>query len=292
MGAFLAAVAYRVMRPSEEVANHDDWLQSHVDKSEGVTGAKLAAEGAGTWLVVFTFGMTTLSKTYKTERPFSAAAVLMAMHYSLADVSGGHFNPAVTLSVMLNGRRKCSLKQGLAFIATQIFCAAIAAFVYTAIRSPSTFPAVPVESIEKYGRLQMVVVDAIFAFFVCYVALATITVVGVKANLKRNYYDGLAFGLASAAGGFALIRLQNSLANPALTLGLALSNVAAGGQTSINGISTAIFQFGGAVLASAAFRFTHASDFRRNLMPEAPKLLGEGSSLMDNRLPVETPTRC
>ena len=142
------------------------------------------------------------------------------------DLQGGYFNPAVTLSVMLNGRQKCSVKQGLPFIATQIFCAAFAAFVYTAIRSPSTFPVMPVESIEKYGRLHMAVVDAIFAFFVCYVALATITVVGVKANLKRNYYDGLAFGLASAAGGFSLIRLQNSLANPALTLGLSLSYVA------------------------------------------------------------------
>jgi len=263
LGAFLAAVSYRVMRPHEE-DDHQAWTTSRVTKTEGITTAKLAAEGAGTWLTVFTFGMTTLSKTYSNERPLSAAAALMSMHYALADVSGGHFNPAVTVSVLLSGRGWCSFRQGVAYIAVQIVCGSIAGLLFTAIRYPLAFPTNLNGILEKYGWLQLGTVDSIYAFVVCYAALGTITFSrGVKSSLSRNQFDGLSYGLASAAGGFAMLRLLNTLANPALTLGESLANAVTGKGSLWQGMWIAVFQIVGAVFASGVFRLTHAADFRR-----------------------------
>lgn len=279
LGAFFAATVYRIMRPNEAVADHEEYLASQQSKHDGIAYPKLVAEGSGTFLVVFTFGMTTLSKTYHNERPFAAAASLAAMHYSVSDLSGGHFNPAVTLSVMLNGRGKCSVKQGIAYIASQIVCAAIAAFLYTAMRYPHNFPAIPAEASREYGVWQMSSVDMIFAFVVCYAAVATITVKGIRANLEHNYYSGLAYGFSSAAGGFALLKLLNSLANPAMTLGLALAFYISEGKGNPEALPVALSQFVGAVLASALFRFTHAAHYRRR--KEGRNEEGEDAPLVD-----------
>jgi len=267
-GAFVAALAYRVLRPNETApVDHDSVSTSEMSKDEGITMPKLAAEGVGTFLIVFAFGMSTLSTKYHDERPFAAAATLLSLHYALADVSGGHFNPAVTLSVMLNRRGKCHLGQGMAYIAVQTVSASVSAGMFTAIHYPRTFPAIPQTSLEKYGWHALISVDAVYTFVVCYVALATITVSpAIRTPVKRNYYDGLAYGLSSAAGGFGMLNLLNSLANPALTLGEALAYAIAGEGKLWGGLFISTAQLAGAVIASLLFRFTHASYYRREAL--------------------------
>ncbi|KAJ3187737.1 hypothetical protein HDU85_006130 [Gaertneriomyces sp. JEL0708] len=51
----------------------------------------------------------------------STAFVSIALIYSFADVSGAHFNPAVTFATMVTG--KVSLRKGLAFMGIQLFAA-------------------------------------------------------------------------------------------------------------------------------------------------------------------------
>lgn len=271
-GAFVAALAYRVMRPHEAATiDHDDFCARQVSKDEeGITMPKLTVEGVGTALIVFTFGMATLSTKYHDERPFAAAATLLSLHYALADVSGGHFNPAVTLSVMLNGRGNIHIGQGMAYMAVQVISASLAAGVFTAINmhnDPPTFPAIKQDSLKKYGWHALIGVDSVYTFVVCYVALATITVSpAIRTPVKRNYYDGLAYGLASAAGGFGMLNLLNTLANPALTLGEALAYAVAGEGKFWGGLFISLSQLAGAVIASLLFRFTHASLYRREAL--------------------------
>jgi aquaporin Z len=47
---------------------------------------------------------------------FSIAAALMCMIYALGSVSGGHFNPAVTLSILFSGRGKITGTDALYYI--------------------------------------------------------------------------------------------------------------------------------------------------------------------------------
>merc|ERR1719253_2391036 len=60
----------------------------------------LASEFLGTFILVLTVGLTVL--TGATTGAFSIAAALMCMIYALGDVSGAHFNPAVTLAIFVS----------------------------------------------------------------------------------------------------------------------------------------------------------------------------------------------
>ena len=65
-------------------------------------GAKYIVEAIGTFVLVFTVGAAVASGS--SLAPLAIGAALMVMVYAGGHVSGGHYNPAVTLAVLL--RRK------------------------------------------------------------------------------------------------------------------------------------------------------------------------------------------
>ncbi len=67
---------------------------------------KYLVEFIGTFFLVFTVGMAVRSGS--PLFPLAIGAALMVMVYAGGHVSGGHFNPAVTLVVYLRG--KCDAK--------------------------------------------------------------------------------------------------------------------------------------------------------------------------------------
>jgi len=220
-------------------------------------------------------------------RPLSAGAALASCHYAVADVSGGYFNPAVTVSVMANGRNKLQWFHGGCYIAVQVVCAAFACVMFEGMY-PKPLPIMVREEqrakidgvAQAYTYTEATAVGLVFSFVVCYVVLATETVVGISTQLKRNSYNGLAYGFASAAGGFVLIHLSNALANPALMLGEGLTtsfvkwqNGATFSAAVRDFLKTCVFTvsyFFGAVLASIIFRITHAAEFDEHADEEAP----------------------
>merc|ERR1719491_506489 len=204
------------------------------------------------------------------------------MHYAMSDISGGYLNPAVTLSVLLNGRDILSIKQGAAYVAAQTVGGTIAAFCYTFAYWGQTFGDVPVGEVAKFGSGQMAAVVVIYSFLLCYVALATVTVKGIKTTIDKPYYSGLAYGLSLAAGGVAMLHLTNSIGNPALTLGVSLAHTINGG-TFYRGLGGVFFELCGAVIASLLFRVTHAREYRKDQEGATSKAIsrGESSRLLD-----------
>ncbi len=63
---------------------------------------KYAAEAIGTFFLVFTVGAAVGAGSQ--FAPLTIGAVLMVMVYAGGHISGGHYNPAVTLSVLVRGR--------------------------------------------------------------------------------------------------------------------------------------------------------------------------------------------
>merc|ERR1711971_255118 len=76
-------------------------------------GEKLIAEAIGTFMLVLTVGLNVLVESKAAA--FSIAASLMCMIYAIGDVSGGHFNPAVTAAIFCRklGDPKCEQKDAM-----------------------------------------------------------------------------------------------------------------------------------------------------------------------------------
>ena len=60
---------------------------------------ELVSEFLGTYMLVLTVGLNVLGKSKAAA--FSIAAGPTSMIYALGDVSGAHFNPAVTVAILL-----------------------------------------------------------------------------------------------------------------------------------------------------------------------------------------------
>mmetsp|Transcript_150594 Transcript_150594/g.262356 ORF Transcript_150594/g.262356 Transcript_150594/m.262356 type:complete len:513 (+) Transcript_150594:109-1647(+) len=264
MGAFVAAVAFRVLRPNED----DDYETFSMNlkslKEAGITHVKLVAEASGTFLLVITVGLVQLSENYSTARPFGAALAMTSMHYALADVSGGYFNPAITLAVILTGRDKCSVVQGTAYIIVQFVVGNIAAWFYTAVYNGKTFPIIEADAVQRYHIRAVCAVQIIFTCAVAFTVLATSTDKGIDTKCKRNFYSGLAIGLSLCAGAFATSKLSSGAMNPAMALGVSTADLLNDDTQFWYCLYFIGSQFIGGALASVVYRATHAGVYRRH----------------------------
>src|ERR1700754_3023183 len=97
-------------------------------------GKKLAAEFFGTfWLTFGGCGAAVLAATFPAVGigllgvSFAFGLTVLTMAYAVGHISGGHFNPAVTLGLWSAGR--CANKHVLPYIVAQLAGAVVAAGV-------------------------------------------------------------------------------------------------------------------------------------------------------------------
>ena len=64
-------------------------------------------------------------------QPIPIAVALLAVIYAFGNISGGHFNPAVT--VMMGAHQKISMNNAIIYIVAQILGGIAAVFVYRSI---------------------------------------------------------------------------------------------------------------------------------------------------------------
>merc|ERR1719424_1656797 len=92
VGAALAGVAFQLVRP-------EDFDQRRVGMPASMQ-SRLVSEFIGTYFLVLTVGLNVLGNS--PAGAFSIAAALMCMIYALGDISGAHFNPAVTVAILVS----------------------------------------------------------------------------------------------------------------------------------------------------------------------------------------------
>ncbi len=88
---------------------------------------KYVMEFMGTFFLVFTVGMTVIEPGAGALAPLAIGSALMVMVYAGGHISGGHYNPAVTLSVLVRGR--ISSKDTVAYMVVQIVAGLVAAAI-------------------------------------------------------------------------------------------------------------------------------------------------------------------
>jgi len=211
IGAALAAVAFRVVRPGD----FDPMCEKGLS-------AVLASEFMGTFMLVLTVGLNVLGNS--PAGAFSIAASLMCMIYALGDVSGAHFNPAVTLAIRASGMcPELDNKMTGLYMAAQSVGGIVAAFTYTLIYSGKTFPLGPASG---YGWSQVAVAEVIFTFLLCFTVLS----VAVYPKTKSANFFGLAIGSCVTVGGYAIGSISGGSLNPAVSIGIASSQILNGGM--------------------------------------------------------------
>ena len=170
---------------------------------------KYLVEFIGTFFLVFTVGMVVRSGS--TLAPFAIGSSLMVMIYAGGHISGGHFNPAVTLAVWLRG--KCSRSDVLPYWIAQLVAGAIAAFVVNFVLQDK-----PVIGPAAHVVLPSLTVEFLFTFALAWVVLNTATARGTAGN---SFY-GLAIGFTVFAGAVAVGGISGGAFNPAVGLGVFL----------------------------------------------------------------------
>ena len=92
---------------------------------------KYIAEFIGTFFLVLTIGCTGIGAGTGVIPPLAIGAALMVMVFAGGHISGAHYNPAVTLGVLIRGRLKPA--DAVPYMIAQVIAAAVAAIVVTAV---------------------------------------------------------------------------------------------------------------------------------------------------------------
>src|SRR5437762_2965843 len=100
---------------------------------------KYLTEFIGTFFLVLTIGMCVIEPGAGNLAPIAIGSALMIMVYAGGHVSGGHYNPAVTLAVWLRG--KCPASDVPGYWATQIVGGVAAALVVLYLKGNPTVAA-------------------------------------------------------------------------------------------------------------------------------------------------------
>jgi len=198
---------------------------------------KLVVEFIGTMFLVLAFGFT--------GNPLAIGIMLMVMVYMGGHISGGYYNPAVTVAIWLRG--KLDLKGTVKYIIAQILGAFTAAFLYYIIKG-STFAPTPGTGIPAW---KSILVEFIFTFAL---ALIVLTVATAK-KLEGNYIYGLAIGLTVTASAFTGGEISGGAFNPAVALGPMIMDVFQGGSSMANIFIYLIGPFVGGILSTYVFKY-------------------------------------
>jgi aquaporin Z len=198
---------------------------------------KYIAEFIGTFFLVLTIGCTGIGAGSGVIAPLAIGAALMVMVFAGGHISGGHYNPAVTLGVLIRGKLKTA--DALPYIVAQLLAAAAAAATVQFLRAGiDVTPMVP-----KIGPALLA--EFLFTFALVYVVLNSATAEGTSGN---SFY-GLAIGMTVMTGAFAVGDISGGAFNPAVAVGISILGISSWSNIWIYLAAN----FGAAVVAAIVF---------------------------------------
>jgi aquaporin Z len=173
-------------------------------------------EFIGTFFLVLTVGLTVVAQS--PFAPLAIGASLMIMVYMGGHISGGHYNPAVSLSATLRGALPAG--QYLPYVLAQV-AGALAAALIVYVITGRTFAPAPGADATTLGAL---LVEILYTFALCLVVLNT----AVSKKTQGNSYYGLAIGFTVVVAAFAGGGISGGAFNPAVGIGPVIVHAALG----------------------------------------------------------------
>ena len=205
---------------------------------------KLLVEGIGTFFLVLVIGLTGIAPGAGAMAPLAIGAMLMVMVYAGGPISGGHYNPAVTLAVWLRGR--CQATEVLWYSVAQVAGAVLAALVVGFCKPGSLVTAM------QPAVWPALLVEAMLTFALAYVVLQVAT----TKQAVGNSYFGLAIGMTVMAAAYAGGNISGGVLNPAVAIGITVMGLSAVSHVWI----FLVANVAGGALAALVFRVTNPDD--------------------------------
>ena len=173
---------------------------------------KYLMEFIGTYFLVLAIGCLGNLAGDKTLAPLVIGGTLMILVYAGGKISGGHYNPAVSLSVYLN--RGIGTKDFFGYLTAQILGCIGSAWTVVYLADGGNMPAL------GFYMPALILGEFLFTFLLCLTVLLT-----TRKEVQPNCYWGLAIGSVLTVG-VASVGTVICLGafNPAVALALALMN--------------------------------------------------------------------
>jgi aquaporin Z len=133
-----------------------------------------------------------------------------AMHYTLGHISGGHFNPMLTVAAYDDGR--ITSREGMIYVAAQVAAAVVAGLMVVWIAKTLSIPF----TVLGYGELSplrtnlwvALVIELFVSYFITYVYLAV-------SQRRLSYLTGISVGIMMMSVMMTTGLLTGGHANPA-----------------------------------------------------------------------------
>jgi aquaporin Z len=192
---------------------------------------RVVAEFFGTfWLVLGGCGAAVLAAGFPNLGigflgvAFAFGLTVLTMAYAVGHISGGHFNPAVTIGLWAAGR--CASKHVIPYVIAQVIGAIVAAAILWAIASGKPGWEIAKNGLAangygdlspgKYGFDSCFLTEVVMTFFFLFIIIGT-TSRGAAAG-----FAGIPIGLALTLIHMISIPVTNTSVNPARSTGPAL----------------------------------------------------------------------
>ncbi len=184
--------------------------------------------------------------------PVAIGASLMVMIYAGGHISGGHYNPAVSLGALIRGAM--SVADFVPYVIAQLAGAALAAVVATSVLGidHSANTAGAFGAAGGPGVAAAFVAELLGTFALVWVVLNTAT---TKSNEGNSFY-GLAIGFTVTAMAYGLGGISGGAFNPAVGLGVSIAEMTSWSNIWVFAVACLL----GGALAAVVFKATYHLD--------------------------------
>ena len=207
---------------------------------------KYITEFIGTFFLVLVVGLIVIGGSGNIA-PLVGGVTLMVMIYAGGHISGGHYNPAVTLAVLVRGR--INTGDAVAYMIAQVAGAIAAAFIVKYLIGEDKMPH---EAITNPDAIKALIAEFLGTFALAYVVLNVAT---AKATAGNSYF-GLAIGFTVTAMAYTLGSFSGGAFNPSVRVGVSIMKLVVWSDIWIYLVGC----FGGAILAAIVFNFNNQDD--------------------------------
>jgi aquaporin Z len=172
---------------------------------------KYVYEVIGTFFLVFTIGMVVMEPAAPLGfAPLAIGTVLAVVIFVGGHVSGGMYNPAVSLAVAVRG--KMSYADMVIYWVAQLAGAAAAGYLVIYMKgAPAATPFAP-------DMTKALIAEFVFTFLLTFTVLNVATAKGTE----NNSFYGWAIGMSVLAGAYAVGTVSGGAFNPAVAVGVTL----------------------------------------------------------------------